>query len=76
MRFLGGRVHRQRRRGGDGVRADGRGEAGDDHRRARGRYTHPVTDRAAVQKAITVTAGPAVEVAGHTWADWRAGSAV
>lgn len=34
-------------------------------------FTHAVTDRAAVQKAITVTAEPAVEVVGHWFDDTR-----
>ncbi|MGW7254499.1 L,D-transpeptidase [Streptomyces sp. NPDC054834] len=34
-------------------------------------FTHAVTDRAAVQKAITVTAEPAVEVVGHWFSDTR-----
>ncbi|MCD9876516.1 L,D-transpeptidase [Streptomyces guryensis] len=34
-------------------------------------FTHAVKDRAAVQKAITVTAEPAVEVVGHWFGDTR-----
>ncbi|MCH5670572.1 L,D-transpeptidase [Streptomyces gilvus] len=34
-------------------------------------FTHAVQDRAAVQKAITVTAEPAVEVVGHWFGDTR-----
>ncbi|MCI3238778.1 L,D-transpeptidase [Streptomyces spinosisporus] len=34
-------------------------------------FSHAVTDRAAVQKAITVTAEPAVEVVGHWFGDTR-----
>ena len=34
-------------------------------------FTEAVTDRAAVQKAITVTAEPAVEVVGHWFSDTR-----
>ncbi|MFJ9538523.1 Ig-like domain-containing protein [Streptomyces sp. NPDC101225] len=34
-------------------------------------FTHAVEDRAAVQKAITVTAEPAVEVVGHWFGDTR-----
>jgi hypothetical protein len=34
-------------------------------------FTHAVTDRAAVEKAITVTADPAVEVVGHWFSDTR-----
>jgi len=34
-------------------------------------FTHAVQDRAAVQKAITVTAEPAVEVVGHWFSDTR-----
>ncbi|MFJ4621072.1 Ig-like domain-containing protein [Streptomyces sp. NPDC088812] len=34
-------------------------------------FTHAVTDKAAVQKAITVTASPAVEVVGHWFSDTR-----
>ncbi|MEU6257840.1 Ig-like domain-containing protein [Streptomyces sp. NPDC047043] len=34
-------------------------------------FTHAVKDRAAVQKAITVTAEPAVEVVGHWFSDTR-----
>jgi lipoprotein-anchoring transpeptidase ErfK/SrfK len=34
-------------------------------------FNHPVSDRAAVQKAITVTAEPAVEVVGHWFSDTR-----
>ncbi|WP_406447180.1 Ig-like domain-containing protein [Streptomyces sp. NBC_01613] len=34
-------------------------------------FTHAVSDRAAVQKAITVTAEPAVEVVGHWFSDTR-----
>ncbi|MEW1778331.1 Ig-like domain-containing protein [Streptomyces sp. NPDC086777] len=34
-------------------------------------FTHAVTDRAAVQRAITVTAEPAVEVVGHWFSDTR-----
>lgn len=34
-------------------------------------FTHAVADRAAVQKAITVTAEPAVEVVGHWFGDTR-----
>ncbi|MHC3468993.1 L,D-transpeptidase [Streptomyces sp. 7R007] len=34
-------------------------------------FTHAVSDRAAVQKAITVTAEPAVEVVGHWFDDTR-----
>ncbi|GHI03077.1 Ig-like domain-containing protein [Streptomyces cellostaticus] len=34
-------------------------------------FTHAVTDRAAVQKAITVTAEPAVEVVGHRYSATR-----
>ncbi|MGW3285606.1 L,D-transpeptidase [Streptomyces sp. NPDC001002] len=34
-------------------------------------FTHAVADRAAVQKAITVTAEPAVEVVGHWFSDTR-----
>ncbi|MER6351798.1 Ig-like domain-containing protein [Streptomyces sp. NPDC001634] len=34
-------------------------------------FTHAVKDRAAVQKAITVTADPAVEVVGHWFGDTR-----
>jgi lipoprotein-anchoring transpeptidase ErfK/SrfK len=34
-------------------------------------FTHAVTDKAAVQKAITVTAEPAVEVVGHWFSDTR-----
>ncbi|WP_328874989.1 Ig-like domain-containing protein [Streptomyces sp. NBC_00287] len=34
-------------------------------------FTHAVTDRAAVEKAITVTAEPAVEVVGHWFSDTR-----
>ncbi|MFF4489348.1 Ig-like domain-containing protein [Streptomyces sp. NPDC001544] len=34
-------------------------------------FTHAVTDRTAVQKAITVTAEPAVEVVGHWFSDTR-----
>jgi hypothetical protein len=35
------------------------------------KFTHAVSDRAAVQKAITVTAEPAVEVVGHWFDDTR-----
>ncbi|KPI14657.1 ErfK/YbiS/YcfS/YnhG family protein [Actinobacteria bacterium OK074] len=35
------------------------------------KFTHAVSDRAAVQKAITVTADPAVEVVGHWFDDTR-----
>ncbi|MFF2210862.1 L,D-transpeptidase [Streptomyces antibioticus] len=35
------------------------------------RFTHAVSDRAAVEKAITVTAEPAVEVVGHWFSDTR-----
>ncbi|MFG2786054.1 Ig-like domain-containing protein [Streptomyces sp. NPDC048419] len=34
-------------------------------------FTHAVKDRAAVQKAVTVTAEPAVEVVGHWFSDTR-----
>ncbi|MGD1225795.1 Ig-like domain-containing protein [Streptomyces krungchingensis] len=34
-------------------------------------FTHAVTDRAAVERAITVTAEPAVEVVGHWFGDTR-----
>ncbi|WP_307804790.1 Ig-like domain-containing protein [Streptomyces sp. VRA16 Mangrove soil] len=34
-------------------------------------FTHAVSDRAAVQKAITVTADPGVEIAGHWFGDTR-----
>ncbi|MFF4655399.1 Ig-like domain-containing protein [Streptomyces sp. NPDC001381] len=34
-------------------------------------FTHAVSDKAAVQKAITVTAEPAVEVVGHWFSDTR-----
>jgi hypothetical protein len=34
-------------------------------------FTHAVSDRAAVQQAITVTAEPAVEVVGHWFSDTR-----
>ncbi|WP_328492875.1 Ig-like domain-containing protein [Streptomyces sp. NBC_00414] len=34
-------------------------------------FTHAVTDRAAVEKAITVTADPRVEVVGHWFSDTR-----
>ncbi|MFI6560522.1 Ig-like domain-containing protein [Streptomyces sp. NPDC050534] len=34
-------------------------------------FTHAVTDRAAVQKAVTVTAEPAVEMVGHWFSDTR-----
>ncbi|OIJ64788.1 L,D-transpeptidase [Streptomyces mangrovisoli] len=34
-------------------------------------FTHAVKDKAAVQKAITVTADPAVEVVGHWFSDTR-----
>ncbi|GAA3987274.1 L,D-transpeptidase [Streptomyces plumbiresistens] len=34
-------------------------------------FTHAVTDKAAVEKAITVTAEPAVEVVGHWFGDTR-----
>ncbi|MFJ3669801.1 Ig-like domain-containing protein [Streptomyces sp. NPDC090106] len=34
-------------------------------------FTHAVSDRAAVEKAITVTADPAVEVVGHWFSDTR-----
>ncbi|MFG2966609.1 MULTISPECIES: Ig-like domain-containing protein [unclassified Streptomyces] len=34
-------------------------------------FTHAVKDRAAVQKAITVTAEPAVEIVGHWFSDTR-----
>jgi lipoprotein-anchoring transpeptidase ErfK/SrfK len=34
-------------------------------------FTHAVTDRAAVQRAVTVTAEPAVEVVGHWFSDTR-----
>ncbi|MEV0096791.1 Ig-like domain-containing protein [Streptomyces sp. NPDC050738] len=34
-------------------------------------FTHAVTDRAAVEKAITVTADPPVEVVGHWFGDTR-----
>ncbi|WP_436847452.1 L,D-transpeptidase [Streptomyces aureus] len=34
-------------------------------------FTHPVTDRAAVEKAITVTAEPAVDVVGHWFGNSR-----
>ncbi|MFF4833589.1 Ig-like domain-containing protein [Streptomyces sp. NPDC001315] len=34
-------------------------------------FTHAVVDRAAVEKAITVTAEPAVEVVGHWFSDTR-----
>ena len=34
-------------------------------------FTKPVTDRAAVQRAVTVTAAPAVEVVGHWFSDTR-----
>lgn len=34
-------------------------------------FTHAVADKAAVQKAITVTAEPAVEVVGHWFSDTR-----
>lgn len=34
-------------------------------------FTHAVADRAAVQKAITVTAEPAIEVVGHWFSDTR-----
>nr|WP_256251786.1 Ig-like domain-containing protein [Streptomyces sp. yr375] len=34
-------------------------------------FSHAVTDKAAVQKAITVTAEPAVEVVGHWFSDTR-----
>ena len=34
-------------------------------------FTHAVTDKAAVQKAITVTAEPAVEIVGHWFGDTR-----
>ncbi|WP_416971199.1 L,D-transpeptidase [Streptomyces sp. 4F14] len=34
-------------------------------------FTHAVTDRAAVEKAITVTSEPAVEVVGHWFSDTR-----
>jgi lipoprotein-anchoring transpeptidase ErfK/SrfK len=34
-------------------------------------FTHAVEDRAAVQKAITVTAEPAVEIVGHWFSDTR-----
>ncbi|MER6677352.1 Ig-like domain-containing protein [Streptomyces sp. NPDC000983] len=34
-------------------------------------FTHVVTDRAAVERAITVTAEPAVEVVGHWFSDTR-----
>lgn len=34
-------------------------------------FTHAVTDRAAVEKAITVTAEPAVDVVGHWFSDTR-----
>ncbi|GDY78404.1 hypothetical protein SAV31267_078890 [Streptomyces avermitilis] len=34
-------------------------------------FTHAVADRAAVEKAITVTAEPAVEVVGHWFSDTR-----
>ncbi|MGV9452074.1 L,D-transpeptidase [Streptomyces sp. NPDC003635] len=34
-------------------------------------FTHAVTDRAAVEQAITVTAEPAVEVVGHWFSDTR-----
>ncbi|WP_326762882.1 Ig-like domain-containing protein [Streptomyces phaeochromogenes] len=34
-------------------------------------FTHAVTDRAAVEKAITVTADPQVEVVGHWFSDTR-----
>ncbi|MEV5959117.1 Ig-like domain-containing protein [Streptomyces sp. NPDC051987] len=34
-------------------------------------FTHAVRDRAAVQKAITVTAEPAVEIVGHWFGDTR-----
>ncbi|MFI9833407.1 Ig-like domain-containing protein [Streptomyces sp. NPDC051913] len=34
-------------------------------------FTHAVSDRAAVEKAITVTAEPAVEVVGHWFSDTR-----
>jgi lipoprotein-anchoring transpeptidase ErfK/SrfK len=34
-------------------------------------FTHAVEDRAAVQKAVTVTADPAVEVVGHWFSDTR-----
>ncbi|MEV0171501.1 Ig-like domain-containing protein [Streptomyces sp. NPDC050803] len=34
-------------------------------------FTHAVTDRAAVERAITVTAEPAVEVVGHWFSDTR-----
>ncbi|MFD5271918.1 Ig-like domain-containing protein [Streptomyces sp. NPDC058335] len=35
------------------------------------RFTHAVTDRAAVERAITVTAEPAVEIVGHWFGDTR-----
>jgi lipoprotein-anchoring transpeptidase ErfK/SrfK len=34
-------------------------------------FTHAVSDRAAVEKAITVTASPAVDVVGHWFSDTR-----
>ncbi|MFE4664761.1 Ig-like domain-containing protein [Streptomyces sp. NPDC056716] len=34
-------------------------------------FTHAVTDRAAVQKAISVTAEPAIEIVGHWFSDTR-----
>ncbi|MFC1415121.1 L,D-transpeptidase [Streptacidiphilus cavernicola] len=34
-------------------------------------FNKPVTDRAAVQRAVTVTASPAVEVVGHWFSDTR-----
>jgi lipoprotein-anchoring transpeptidase ErfK/SrfK len=34
-------------------------------------FTHAVSDKAAVQKAITVTAEPAVEIVGHWFSDTR-----
>ncbi|MGW0331922.1 L,D-transpeptidase [Streptomyces sp. NPDC003011] len=34
-------------------------------------FTHAVTDKAAVEKAVTVTAEPAVEVVGHWFSDTR-----
>lgn len=34
-------------------------------------FSHAVTDKAAVQKAITVTAEPAVEIVGHWFSDTR-----
>ena len=34
-------------------------------------FTHAVSDRAAVEKAITVTAEPAVEIVGHWFSDTR-----